>query len=156
MKNFIILVITCIYVKPVLAQDLPLFQSDEPLELTLEADVIALTEDKSDDPEYTQAFLIQNLPDYKIIGFEIQVKPRGNSRRLTDLCDFPPLKFNFKKNQLNSTVFEGQDKLKFVSQCRQLSDFKNYVLEEYLLYNSKSVGCPKRTLRPLIRNSKLT
>ncbi|MCK5470340.1 MAG: hypothetical protein KAI99_17580 [Cyclobacteriaceae bacterium] len=136
MKAFIILVIICLYIKPILAQDLPLFQRDEPLELFLEADVIALTEDKSEEPEYTPALLIQKLPDYKINGFEIKVKPRGNTRRLTDLCDFPPLKFNFKKNQLNNTVFEGQDKLKFVSQCRQLDEFKNYVLEEYLLYKT--------------------
>lgn len=138
-RAFLFLFIIFLPVKPILAKNAPLFQSDEPLELILEADVIALTEDKSVDPEYTSAFLIQNLPDYKINRFEIKVKPRGNSRRLTELCDFPPLKFNFKKNHLTNTIFDGQDKLKFVPQCRQQDEFKNYVLEEYLLYKTYNI-----------------
>lgn len=119
-----------------IAQEAPLFQSEEPLELILEADLITIINDKSKEPEYTEALLIQKLPDNKISAFEIKVKPRGNTRRLTALCDFPPLKFNFKKNHVTNTVFEGQDKLKFVSQCRQNDEFKSYVLEEYLIYKS--------------------
>ena len=119
-----------------IAKEYPLFESEEPLELTLEADLVTIMNDKSEEPEYTQALLIQKLPDYKINAFQIKVKPRGNTRRVTDLCDFPPLKFNFKKSQLGNTVFDGQDKLKFVSQCRQEEEFQHYVLEEYLLYKT--------------------
>lgn len=117
----------------------PLFQYDKPLELVLEADMISLMEDKSEEPEYSSAMLVHKLPNYQINAFQIKVKPRGNTRRLTELCDFPPLKFNFKKHELINTVFEGQDKLKFVSQCRQDDDFKNYLLEEYLLYKTYNV-----------------
>ena len=119
-----------------IAKETPLFKSEKPLDLILEADMVAIMNDKSDDPEYTQALLIENLPNYQIKAFDIKVKPRGNTRRVTELCDFPPLKFNFKKNSLHNTVFEGQDKLKFVSQCRQDEEFKNYVLEEYLIYKT--------------------
>lgn len=131
-------IVVCIYIFSgfTLAKDSPLFQSDEPLELILEADIVALINDKSEEPEYTPALLVQPLPDYKIKAFQIKVKARGNTRRVTELCDFPPLKFNFKKSQLSNTVFEGQDKLKFVSQCRQDEEFQDYVFEEYLLYKT--------------------
>ena len=121
------------------AKELPLFASDEPLELILEADLFTLINDKSEEPEYTPALLIQPLSDYKIKGFQIKVKARGNTRRVTELCEFPPLKFNFKKSQLENTVFEGQDKLKFVSQCRQDDEYRQYVLEEYLLYKTYNI-----------------
>lgn len=121
------------------AKENPLFESEKPLELILEADMVAIMNDKSDEPEYTQALLIEKLPNYQIKAFDIKVKARGNTRRVTELCDFPPLKFNFKKNSLNNTVFEGQDKLKFVSQCRQDEEFKNYVLEEYLIYKTYNI-----------------
>lgn len=119
-----------------LAKESPLFQSEEPLELVLEADIKTIMNDKSEEPEYINALLLEQLPDFKINAFEIKVKPRGDTRRVTSLCDFPPLKFNFKKKQLANTVFEGQDKLKFVSQCRQNYEFRNYVYEEYLLYKT--------------------
>lgn len=122
-----------------LSKELPLFQSEEPLTLILEADVVALMEDKSEDPEYAPAKIIQQLDDYKIHAFEIKVKARGYTRRVTELCDFPPLKFNFKKKQLSNTIFDGHDKIKFVSKCRMEEEFQNYVLEEYLLYKTYSL-----------------
>ena len=125
------------------AQNYSLFDSDDPLEITLVADVLSLIEDKSKEPKYAQGLLIHHLKDNKINAFDIKVKARGNTRRLTDLCDFPPLKLNFKKNSLRNTVFEGQDKLKFVSQCQQNVEYKNYVLEEYLLYKTYNIFTEK-------------
>lgn len=122
-----------------IAKEGPLFKSDEPLELILEADLVTIMNDKSEDPEYTSGLLIQQLEDSKISAFQIKVKARGNTRRLSGLCDFPPLKFNFKKSQLGNTEFEGQDKLKFVSQCRQEEEYKKFVLEEYLLYKTYNI-----------------
>jgi len=121
------------------AKEGALFQEDSPLVLTLEADLVTIINDKSEEPEYTQGLLIQNHENYKISAFEIKVKPRGNTRRVTSLCEFPPLRFNFKKKLVANTIFEGHDKLKFVSQCRKEQDFQNYVLEEYLLYKTYSI-----------------
>jgi hypothetical protein len=56
-----------------------------------------------------------------------------------DLCDFPPLKLNFRKNHVDNTIFQGQDKVKFVSQCRQDEIFQEYLLEEYLIYRTYNV-----------------
>ena len=131
-----IVIIVMIFNTVSLAKEYPLFESDVPLNLILEADLITIINDKSEEPEYTPGLLIQPLAGFEIKAFEIKVKARGNSRRVTDLCDFPPLKLNFKKSQLSNTVFDGQNKLKFVSQCRSEDEFKNYVLEEYLIYKT--------------------
>lgn len=135
-STLVVILLNTLYHTAALAKESPLFQSDEPLNLVLEADLITIINDKSEEPEYTPGLLIQRLEGYEIKAYEIKVRARGNTRRVTDLCDFPPLKFNFKKSQLSNTVFNGQDKLKFVSQCRQEDKFKNYVLEEYLIYKT--------------------
>jgi hypothetical protein len=61
------------------------------------------------------------------------VKARGFSRRLS-LCDFPPLLLNFKKKEVKGTVFEGQNKLKLVTHCRDMGKYQDYVFHEYLIY----------------------
>jgi hypothetical protein len=121
------------------AQIAPLFQDKEPIRITLVTDVLALERDKSESPEYISGMLLHHLSDYKFDAFDLKVKARGNTRRVSGLCDFPPLKFNFKKNQLKNTIFDGVDKLKFVSQCRQEEGFREYLLEEYLLYNTYNI-----------------
>ncbi len=113
-----------------------LFDGEQPLKLTLEADLTVLQNDISADPEYTAGKLIEYLPANKIHMFEVKVKPRGRTRRLTSLCEFPPLKINFKKQQIVNTTFEGNDKVKLVLQCREDQDFNNYIFEEYLIYKA--------------------
>lgn len=51
-KAFILLTVFCLKVNSIYAQEIPLFESDEPLNITLIADVVALIEDKSDEPEW--------------------------------------------------------------------------------------------------------
>lgn len=149
----------CVNVNSIYAQNTPLFESDEPLNITLIADVVALVEDKSDEPEYSPALLMHHLGKYDYDALEIQVKARGKTRRVTNLCDFPPLKFNFKKKGVGNTVFENQDKLKFVSQCKQQEDFDHYVLEEYLLYKTYNILSEEsykvRLVNITIRDNKL-
>lgn len=123
----------------IFAQNILLFQEKEPVRLTLVTDVVALQNDKSEEPEYIRGMILHHLSKYKFESFDVRVKARGNTRRISDLCDFPPLKFNFKKNSLKNTIFDGADKLKFVSQCRQDEEFREYLLEEYLLYNTYSI-----------------
>lgn len=117
------------------AQEIALFRDKEPLKIVLVTDVIAIQNDKSEDPEYISGMLLYNLSTLKREAFDIKVKARGNTRRVTELCEFPPLKFNFKKSQLKNTVFDGVDKIKFVSQCRLDEPFAEFVKEEYMLYN---------------------
>ncbi len=113
-----------------------LFNSTEPIELILQMDMKMVLNDKSKEPQYSAAFLIQNLGKDKIQTFNIKVKARGRTRRINDICEFPPLKLNFEKKSTKNTVFEGQDKIKMVTHCQESEDYQNYALLEYLAYKT--------------------
>lgn len=63
----------------------------------------------------------------------LQVEVRGKFRRRS--CDFPPLKFNFKKKQLAAGGLERAfDKLKLVTPCFDDDASQELILKEYLAY----------------------
>lgn len=113
-----------------------LFNSNEPIELILQMDMHKVLTDKSEDPEYSPAFLIQKISDKEIQTFNIKIKARGTTRRISNICEFPPLKINFEKKSTSNTVFEGQDKIKMVTHCNESEDYENYALLEYLAYKT--------------------
>lgn len=78
----------------------PLFESEEPLKITLLIDVKTVKNDNSEDPEYSEGKLILHEESSQDVTFDIKVKARGNARRLFNICSFPPIKLNFKKKKL--------------------------------------------------------
>ena len=110
-----------------------LFNSDIPLEITLVSDFKRLVNEKKKEPAYLPATLILNS-DSGTRHFDIKIKSRGLSRRTYDICSFPPLWLNFRKNTIQNSVFENQDKLKLVTYCRNTDLNEEYILEEYLIY----------------------
>lgn len=117
----------------------PLFESEEPLKFTLIIDVKTVKNDNSEDPQYSDGKLILHEESSEDVNFDIKVKARGHARRLYNLCSFPPIKLNFKKKEVKGTVFEDQDKLKLVAYCKDIDQFQDYVLQEYLIY--KAYNC---------------
>jgi hypothetical protein len=117
----------------VIREDVPLFASDEPLEITIEADFRKLVETKDDEDPYYDTARLTVTGKTGIEEFSIKVRARGYSRRLS-LCDFPPLLLDFKKDDVNGTVFEDQNKLKLVTYCRDMERYQEYVFHEYLIY----------------------
>jgi len=114
----------------------PLFSSSEPLDIIIEMDFQKVLGDKSENPKYNAALLIQDLGDNKIKTFNIKVKARGNTRRISEICEFPPLKLNFRKGATENTVFQGQDKIKMVTHCKDNDEYENYAVLEYLAYKT--------------------
>lgn len=112
----------------------PLFSADDPLEMTLVIDMRHMMKDDAEEPEYTEGQLILHQENEADQNFSIKVRPRGYSRRFFDFCNFPPLKLNFKKKEVKGTVFDGQDKLKMVSYCKDIDLHEDYILKEYLIY----------------------
>ena len=113
-----------------------LFDSSEPIELILQMDMQKVLNDKSEEPEYIPAMLIQKINGTKIQLFNIKIKARGRTRRIQSICEFPPLKINFKKKSTKNTIFEGQDKIKMVTHCQESESYQNYALLEYLAYKT--------------------
>lgn len=113
----------------------PLFASDEPLSLTVEADLARLEGDRSDASPERPAHVVLAAPDGSRLRLEAQLRTRGNFRRERANCRMPPLRLNLKKKQVPGTIFAGQDKLKIVGSCRPGRDaWVRLVLREYLAY----------------------
>lgn len=66
------------------------------------------------------------------VDHEIKVRVRGKSR--LEVCDFPPLRLNFKKPRTEESVFAGQNKLKLVTPCHLTNRAEIDLLEEYAAY----------------------
>jgi len=110
----------------------PLFDSEEPLQVTIISDFKNLVKHKTEQPTYQPAKLILNGDTAN--EFSIRVKSRGFSRRTYDFCYFPPILINFKKKAVENTVFENQNKLKLVTYCKNTNINEDFVLQEYLIY----------------------
>lgn len=118
----------------------PLFETEEPLVIRLEAPFATLEDQKEDKPDWLPGKLILQAPGDTKQVFDIEVRARGNFRRKSGECDFPTYWLNFKKKQLPGTIFENQDKLKVVAHCQERESFYNcYVHREYLVYKTYNI-----------------
>ncbi len=116
---------------------LPLFASDSIIELTLKGDLHAVIRDRGEERSYHKCQLFLKQPGGDSILFPIKIKVRGNFRRRRSTCPFPPLRFNFDKDELGGTLFDGQNKIKLVTHCRGRNQaFEQKLYQEYLVYRS--------------------
>jgi len=109
----------------------PLFEDEQPLELTLELPLKSLLRERKDRPE-VEAVAIVTGPGGQSRRVDVKVATRGHNR--LDKCDFPPLSLNFKRSQVDGTVFADQDKLKLSTLCRSKSDYEDFLELERLAY----------------------
>jgi hypothetical protein len=104
----------------------PLFDDHTVFEIELTGPVAKTISDRKDKTEYP--FLL------KADGseHEVQVRVRGNSR--LRVCNFPPLRLNFSRKDIDGSVFAGQDKLKLVTHCRGRPGSQSDAIEEFAAY----------------------
>lgn len=114
-----------------------LFESDDVLELRLEANLREVFNDRRENRPDRPAKLIHYKTDGDSAVHNFEIKTRGYYRRLYLNCNIPPLRFDFKKKQVRNTLFEGQDKLKLVTHCRdKIESYEQNMLKEYLIYKA--------------------
>jgi hypothetical protein len=111
-----------------------LFASEAPLVLSLEADFDQLKDDRSQESEDRPGRVTLSDPGGDQISLPVLVRTRGNFRLRGDICAFPPLRLEFPADSALGTVFDGQDKVKLVTHCRDWDSYEQNVLEEYLAY----------------------
>lgn len=107
----------------------PLFADESELALTLNAPfgrLIRGAKQSTDPYAATIAIGSENWP--------LQIAPRGFTRRTGDLCTFPPLRLDFDKPAMDGTPFDGQNKLKLVTQCRTQPSYEQMLVREYTVY----------------------
>lgn len=103
-----------------------LFEDQSPLEVELTGPLWSLIDKKQERKEWPFRLLSGQTE------LDLEVRARGNSRMR--LCEFPPLRFNFREADTVGTLFEGQDKLKLVTPCNKGDRYEKDVLEEYAAY----------------------
>ena len=116
------------------AEALPLFMDEAPITITLRTDIKWLRDERSDSTETDGTVTFIDM-DGSTVTKPVEVRTRGNWRRSKRNCNFPPLRLDFPKSEMEGTVFEGQDKLKLVTPCHDGRDsYQEYVLKEYMGY----------------------
>lgn len=114
-----------------------LFDSEDLLEVTLRTDLKALKKDIGEEREYHPATLTYQNEAEETVSIDLKVKARGNSRRSKNMCNFPPIRLNFKSENTAETLFEGQNKVKLVAHCQDNEDtYNEYVVREHLVYKA--------------------
>jgi len=111
-----------------------IFTSDVPLRVVLAADLDQLGKDRSQESEERPGQLLLLGRDGEPTEIRMQVKTRGNFRLNRRICSDPPLRLNLQETVSNGTVFDGHDKLKLVTHCRDSDRYEQNILEEYLVY----------------------
>ena len=117
----------------------PLFKSSEALNIQATGSVKSIKKKTNDSTFVTVKFQYESAPgEWKVLATEARV--RGNFR--LRYCYFPPLKIKFKKDDITSTLFEGNKSLKVVMPCRTTSDMNALIRREYLCYKFYEIVSP--------------
>ena len=114
----------------------PLFASFETLEVTLEAPLRQLMRERDAATEIAGKLRYVE-PGGAELEFDVKIRTRGKFRARKDVCEFAPLRLNFRTSQAAGTLFAKQDKLKLVTHCDTRSDrYEQAVITEYLTYRT--------------------
>src|ERR1700716_3948130 len=127
----------------------PFFDTQDPIEVTLTANIGKLRGDKSDDHPWRTATLSYKGQDGNSLTVPLQARPRGLSR--LHMCDFPPLRLNFSDEKSKGSIFQQLDKPKLVSYCRDNDNYEQYILQEFQLYRIYQLLTPVSHRARLLR-----
>ncbi len=111
-----------------------LFDTSEPLALTLSADFGAVGKERGTTKHDHPGTLSYVAPSGDTVTLTVKLHTRGHFR--LRICQYPPLKVDFDRDQAARTIFAHQKSLKLVGQCRSGSSYANYLLEESLIYRT--------------------
>jgi hypothetical protein len=115
----------------------PFFVPDAAADVTLTAPFDIITRDRSDEEEFAGKF------QHGEKEYDVQVRARGRFRRQKEVCDFPPIRLNFKKSQTRGTDLHGVDKVKLVTHCKDRSPkYEQTILREYVAYKILNILTP--------------
>ena len=122
--------------------------TDEIVELTIETNMRQWIRKKYRE-EYQKAKLSYTNKKGEEVVYNIKIRPRGNIRK--EICFFPPLKFKFKKLDLEEqSLLTDFNDFKMVNQCKNSRDNGGYIFKEYMAYKLYSFISPHSLRAQLI------
>jgi hypothetical protein len=108
------------------ARAAPVFEDDTVLDVTLRGPIASLTRKKASRDEAGFVLTAGGR------AFDVEVRLRGHSR--VKLCRFPPLRLNFSRDAVAGTMFDGLNKVKLVTHCKDGERAMDSLHNEYLAY----------------------
>ncbi len=112
----------------------PLFDDDSTLAVTIEGPLNTVMRNRDEVDEFPAIFKYSNA-DGTETTLDIKLRVRGKFRRKRETCNFAPLRVNFRKSQVEGTLFSGQNTIKLVTDCQSgKKAYQQYLLKEYLAY----------------------
>lgn len=112
----------------------PLFTSNDLLEVTIRGPFNTIMRVRSRD-EDSPGTLTYRDPEAGDVTVELGIRTRGRFRHQEEVCPWAPIRLNFKKSSAKGTIFEGSNKLKLVTHCRNGNPrYVQALLKEYLAY----------------------
>jgi hypothetical protein len=118
-------------------QPKPLFASSDPIHIVIQAPLSSLFRNRT-----SRGLIAGRLIDPVGQALPITLNLRGITRRMSETCDFPPLRVRFPAPPPQTSVFAGQKSLKLITHCRNNGSFQQYVLLEYSAYRMYNVLTP--------------
>lgn len=118
-----------------------LLTDNQATEVTITLDIDTLLALIKTDNYIPAEFRIDKKKDKKAFTLPVRVKSRGKFRRM--VCDFPPLKLKFEKDDLKTKGLRKYNEFKLVTHCLEdEKTSKNLILREYLVYKLYNVLSP--------------
>lgn len=113
------------------AAQTPLFSENSELPILIEGPINALVRRAARNTDPAPAAL--TIGEQR---FEMELSPRGFSRRTRGICQFPPLRIDLSGPGASrrETIMRGQNRLKLVTRCRSSANYEQLIVLEYLTY----------------------
>ena len=115
------------------AESDPLFASNEPFAITLTAPFEEIDSARDKEAEYTGSLSYIDAAGQQVV-LDAAFQVRGNWRVDPGNCRYSQLWVDLRRSQLPGTIFENQNRLKLVVQCRQSDRYVEYIHKERQLY----------------------
>jgi len=119
------------------APPLPLFASDQPIHLVIQAPLNTLMRNRE-----FMGTVAGTVTDPSGMKLPATFALRGITRRSADTCEFAPIRVDFTGKPPAGSLFDGQNKLKLVTHCKNSAGFQQNVLLEYAAYRMYNLLTP--------------
>ena len=120
----------------------PLFATSAPLSIVLEGPFEEIDKRRDKEAGYPPGVLRYLNDSGREVALDVSYSPRGNYRLDKSTCKYAQLWLNLKKKQAKGTLFDHQNKLKLVVQCRGGDRYKELLAREYQAYLLLNVLTP--------------
>lgn len=111
----------------------PLFSSSDPLSLTLIGPFERIDDERDKEQEYDGLVRYQDGQG-QWVELNVRYQVRGNWRLDPRNCNYSQLWLDFRRGQLPGTLFENQNRLKLVVQCRDRDRYVEFLEREMQAY----------------------